>query len=70
MNKNNSKLQTYVRPEVEIFHLDFQSVLASSGNPSITNPPMEWETNGNPSISNPTLPWESQKKDSPWDSGE
>ena len=70
MNKNNSNLRTYVRPEVKTLLLDFQSVLASSGNPSITNPPMEWETNGNPSISNPTFPWESQKKDSPWDSGE
>ena len=52
MNKNDSKLRTYVRPEVEIFHLDFQSVLASSGNPSITNPPM---------------PWGTQKKEFPWE---
>ena len=51
MNKNNSKLRTYVRPQVEIFHLDFQSVLVSSGDPSITNPPM---------------PWGTQKKEFPW----
>ena len=52
MNKNKSKLRTYVRPKVEIFHLDFQSVLASSGNPSISNPPM---------------PWGTQKKEFPWE---
>ena len=52
MNKNNSKLRTYVRPEVKTLHLDFQSVLASSDNPSITNPPM---------------PWGTQKKEFPWE---
>ena len=51
MNKNYSKLRTYVRPEVKTLLLDFQSVLASSGNPSITNPPM---------------PWGPQKKEVPW----
>ena len=66
MNKNYSKLRTYVRPEVKTLLLDFQSVLASSGNPSITNPPMPWETNGNPSITNPPMPWGTQKKEFPW----
>lgn len=66
MNRNSSKLRTYVRPEVRTVQLSSQSVLASSGNPSITNPSMPWETNGNPSISNPTLPWESKKKIAPW----
>ena len=61
MNKNNSKSRTYVRPEVRAVQLNPQSVLASSGNPSITNPPMEWETNGNPSISNPSFPWEQEE---------
>lgn len=51
MNKNSSKLRTYVRPEVKTLLLDSQSVLASSGNPSITNPPM---------------PWGTQKKEFPW----
>ena len=51
MNKNNSNLRTYVRPEVKTLLLDFQSVLASSGNPSITNP---------------TMPWGTQKKEFPW----
>lgn len=39
--------KTYLPPEIEIFYFEYQSVLATSGNPSITNP---------------TLPWESQKK--------
>ena len=61
------KNKTYTKPDIKILNLDFQSVLAASGNPSITNPPMEWETNGDPSISNPSLPWESQKKAFPWE---
>ncbi len=64
-----NKVRTYLKPEVKTLHLDFQSVLASS-NPSITNPPMQWETNENPSISNPSMPWESQKRDTPWESGD
>lgn len=64
MNKRNA----YLKPKVKALHLDFQSVLAAS-NPSITNPPMQWETNENPSISNPSMPWESQKKNAPWEAG-
>lgn len=67
MKKAQTNLRAYARPQVKIIQFDFQSVLASSGNPSITNPPMEWETNENPSISNPSMPWESQKKDGPWE---
>jgi hypothetical protein len=47
--------KTYLPPKIEIFYFEYQSVLATSGNPSITNP---------------TLPWESQKKKSIWDDAE
>lgn len=55
MNKNNSKLRSYTRPEVKTLQVDAQSLLAASGNPSITNPPMEWGT---------------QKKNYPWEKTE
>ena len=55
MNTNFSKLRTYVSPKVKTLQLDAQSLLAASGNPSITNPPMEWGT---------------QKKDYPWEKTE
>ena len=55
MNKNNSKLRAYTCPEVKTLQLDAQSLLAASGNPSITNPPMEWGT---------------QKKNYPWEKTE
>ena len=55
MNKDNSKLRAYTRPEVKALQLDAQSLLAASGNPSITNPPMEWGT---------------QKKNYPWEKTE
>ena len=55
MYTNFSKLQTYVRPEVWALQLAPQSLLAASGNPSITNPPMEWGT---------------QKKGFPWENTE
>ena len=57
MNKNNSKLRTYVRPEVKTLLLDFQSVLAASGKPSITNPPMPWGTQ------NKEFPWKEEKEE-------
>ena len=55
MNKNNSKLRSYTRPEVKTLQVDAQSLLAASGNPSITNPPLEWGT---------------QKKNYPWEKTE
>lgn len=70
MRITDSNRLTYVSPKIKAVQLDFQAVLAASGNPSITNPPMQWETNGNPSISNPSMPWESQKHDTPWESGD
>ena len=51
MKKAQTTLRAYLRPEVEIFQVESQSVLAVSGNPTIINPPMEWGT---------------QKKDYPW----
>ena len=38
------KLCTYVRPEIEVCEIETSSVLATSGDPSITNPPMVWGT--------------------------
>ena len=55
MKKTHSKLRAYERPEVKTLQLDAQSLLAASGNPSITNPPMQWGT---------------QKKDYPWEKTE
>ena len=55
MKLTNSTKRTYVSPEVKAVALDFQAVLAASGNPSITNPPMQWGT---------------QKKDYPWEKTE
>lgn len=55
MNKNNSNLRLYERPEVKTLHIAPQSLLAASGNPSITNPPMQWGT---------------QKKNFPWEETE
>lgn len=58
--------RNYLKPELTTLNLESQSVLASS-NPSITNPPMQWETNENPSVSNPTMPWGTQRKGAPWE---
>lgn len=55
MNKTLSKLRAYERPEVKTLQLAPQSLLAASGNPSITNPPMQWGT---------------QKKNFPWEKTE
>ena len=55
MKLTNSTKRTYVSPEAKAVALDFQAVLAASGNPSITNPPMQWGT---------------QKKDFPWEKTE
>ena len=55
MNTNFSKLRTYVRPKVKTLQLAPQSLLATSGNPSITNPPMEWGTQKK------SFPWENTK---------
>lgn len=51
MNTNFSRMQTYIRPEMQVLKIETQSVLAGSGNPTITNPPMQWDT---------------RKKDVPW----
>lgn len=52
MNTVFLKLQDYVPPKITVITIDSQSMLASSGNPSITNPPMEWGTQKN------EFPWE------------
>jgi hypothetical protein len=37
-------LSTYVRPEIEVCDIETSSVLATSGDPSITNPSLGWDT--------------------------
>ena len=67
MKTTNSNRQTYVCPKVKVVLLEAQAVLASSGNPTITNPSMPWEPSDNPSISNPSMPWGAQqRKAAPW----
>lgn len=44
MKRNQSEKKNYVCPKVEMLQMGSQSVLATSGNPSITNPSMGWST--------------------------
>ena len=70
MKTTHSYKRTYVSPKAKFVQLNLQRILASSGNPSITNPSMPWEGNEDPSISNPTMPWGTQKKTAPWGQGD
>ena len=55
MKTSSSEKIYYQYPEVRVVQLDLQTVLASSGNPTITNPSMQWDT---------------QKKNFPWEETE
>ena len=55
MNKTLSKLRAYERPEVQTFQFAPQLLLAASGNPARTTPPLQWGT---------------QKKNCPWEKTE
>lgn len=52
MKTSSSEKLYYQSPEVRVVQLDLQTVLASSGNPTITNPPMQWDTRKK------NFPWE------------
>ena len=69
MNNSQRKLRDYVRPEIDVIDVASEPILSVSQDPSISIPPMQWETDDEPTINNPTMPWGTKKKNFPWTDG-
>ena len=69
MKNPQHRLRDYVRPIIEIVDVESDPILSVSQDPSISIPPMDWDTNGDPTVNNPTMPWGTKKKNFPWTDG-